>query len=272
MKKLSFFLLMAFFIASPALADKVLEQKTKLLGKEFSVKEQLGSVVSGNGVNESTRVKFLGKSIPLLTSKIEYTNNNGKIENRNNELYVNGIKVWTGSGTSDNKGSYSYTGGIAPTQIGIPVFSYTVGPLALEVNAGVAFEGSMQAKLYSPLLVPDLSTVVTADSLVDASLNTNASASGYVEALARVLIVQAGLGGNVGLVDGNAAVSASIPVLDPSHPLLTYDGKLQVLNGKIYAFVDYRKLGGWKRWLNHDLYSWNGKCWSMGAQACVTTN
>jgi hypothetical protein len=269
MKKLFCFLLFVLFISSPALADQVLEKKTKIFGKEFSVKEQLGSLPSGNGVSGITQVKFLNKSIPLLNSKLEYTEAKDTIESTSNDLYVNGIKVWTGSGTNEN-GTISYGGGVAPTQINMPVFSYTVGPLVLQVNAGVEFEAAVDAKLSSPLLLPDLSTLPTKETLVDASLKTNATASGYVEGLARVLIVQVGLGGDVNIIDGNAEVIASIPFLDPMNPTLSYDGKLQVLNGKIYGFIDYRKLGGWKRWKDFNLYSWKGMCWAMGAQSCGT--
>lgn len=267
MKKLLCFLLLVLFVSSPALADQVLEKKTKIFGKEFSVKEQLGSVSSGLGVQGITQVKFLGKLIPLVNSKVEFDSVDGKIENPSNDLYVNGIKVWTGSSTSEN-GVISYTGGVAPTQINMPVFSYTVGPLVLEVNAGVEFEASVDARLVSPLLQPDLSTLPTAESLVDTSLTTNANASGYVEAMARVLIVQAGIGGDVNIIDGDASVAASISMMDPTSSMLTYDGKLQVLNGKIYAFIDYRKLGGWKRWKDFNLYSWKGMCWAMGDQTC----
>lgn len=268
MKKLFCFLLLVLFMAGPALADQVLEKKRKILGKEFSVKEQLGSLASGNGVSAVTQVKFFGKSIPLLNSKVEFIADEQKIESTSNDLYVNGIKVWTGSGTFEN-GTVSYTGGVAPTQINIPVFSYTVGPLVLEVNAGVEFEAAMDARLSSPLLIPDLSTLPTAETLVDTSLDTHAIASGYVEGLARVLIIQVGLGGDVNIIDGNAMVAASIPFLDPIASTLSYDGKLQVLNGKLYGFIDYRKAGGWKRWKEFNLYSWKGLCWAMGEQSCV---
>lgn len=275
MKKLIRFVLLVTLISSPALAEQVLEKKSKILGKEFSVKEQLGSVASGNGVSASTQVKFLGKLIPLINSKMEYTTSDGKIETKNNELYVNGIKLWTGNGNLEN-GTLTYQGSVAPTQIAMPVFSYTVGPLVLEVSGGVEFEASMDAKLASPLLNSDLSTLPTADTLVDASLNNHATASGFVEGRARVLIVQAGVGGRVNIIDGIASVNATIPMLDPTQPTLSYDGKLQVMNGKIYAFVDYRKLGGWKRWKNFDLYSWNGYCWALsnvsGGLSCATIN
>lgn len=271
MKKLLCFLSFAVFVSSPALAEKTLQKKTKIFGKEFSVMEQLDSVPSGNGVSALTQIKFLGKAIQLLDSKMEYTTADGVIQNKTNDLYVNGIKVWTGGGSLQD-GTIEYSGSVAPTQINMPVFSYTIGPVVLEVSAGVEFEAAMNAKLYSPILKPDLSTLPAEEVLVDTSLDTHATASGYVEGLARVLIVQAGVGGKVNIIDGNAAVAASVPLMDPGHPELSYDGKLQVLNGKIYAFIDYRKIGGWKRLSNFNLYSWNGMCWAMGEQSCSTLN
>jgi len=271
MKEFSYCLLLALFASSPALADQVLEKKTKVLGKEFSVKEQLGSVPTGNGVDALTQVKFFGKAIQLLSSKVDYAVVDGKIANNANDLYVNGMKVYTGAGTFQN-GTLSYAGSVPPTQIDMPVFSYTIGPVVLELKAGVDFEAGVDAKLSSPLLAADLSGVLTADSLMNASLVTKATASGYIEGLARVLIFQVGAGGNVNIIDGNATVAAVIPVLDPTHPTLTYDGKLHVLSGRLYAFVDYRMLGSWKRLKDLNLYSWNGLCWSMGGQSCTALN
>lgn len=271
MKKLLCFLSLALFVSSSAFAEKTLQKKSKILGKEFSVTEKLDSVSSGNGVSALTQIKFLGKAIQLINSKMEYTASDGVIQNKTNELYVNGIKVWTGGGSLQD-GTAEYSGSVAPTQINMPVFSYTVGPVVLEVDAGVAFEAAMNAKLYSPVLKPDLSTLPMEETLVDTSLNTHVVASGYVEGLARVLIVQVGVGGSVNIIDGNAAVAASVPLFDPTHPALSYDGKLQVMNGKIYGFIDYRKIGGWKRLSNFNLYSWNGLCWAMGEQSCSTLN
>ena len=271
MNRLIYLLLLAAFVSSSALADQVLEKKTKILGKQFSVKEQLGSTASGTGVSALTQTTFLGKTIPLLTSSVDFTVANGVIDQKNNDLYVNGIKVWTGAGTFSNN-TYEYIGSVAPTQIDMPVFSYAVGPLVLELDAGISFEAAMDAKLSSPLFNPNLSSLLTAESIVDATLVTKATASGFVEGRARVLILQVGVGGDVNIIDGNASVAATILVLDPLHPVLAYDGKLQVLNGKIHAFVDYRSLNGWTRWKDFNLYSWNGFCWSMGAQSCGTVN
>jgi len=273
MKKLSCFLLAALFVSSPALANQTLVQKSTLLGKQFLVQEQLGSAPSGNGVNESTLVQFLGKSFSLITADVGYTATAGQIQSKTNDLYINGIKVWTGTGTYNSTGSYSYTGSVAPTQVPIPIFSYSIGPVVLQVNAGVSFEGSMQAQLSSPLLAANLSSglaaVATSSTLIDASINTSASASGFVEGTVRAFIIQGGIGGNVGLIDGNASVAASILVLDPTNPTLTYDGKLQVMNGNIYVFVDYLSFTGWHTLINKNVYSWNGKCWAMGTQSCT---
>ncbi len=271
MKKLSCFLLLALFVSSHALADQVLQKKTKILGKEFSVTEQLGSVATGEGVNALTQVKFLGKAIQLLSSQLQYTTADGKIVSKKNDLMVNGIKVWTGGGTLVD-GTLSYTGSVAPTQLNMPVFSYAIGPVVLEVNAGVTFEAAMDASLTSPLLNADLSSILLANALVDTSIDTHATASGYVDALARVLIFQVGINGEVNIIDGNASVAASVPLMDPLHPTLSYDGKLQVLNGSINAFIDTKMLGSTQRIKNLKIYSWKGMCWAMGGQSCVAAN
>ena len=93
MAKLSYFLLLALFATSSALANQVLTKGTKILGKQFSVTEQQGSVATGNGVNALTQVTFFGKAIPLLSSAVDYTVASGQINQKNNELYVKSIAI-----------------------------------------------------------------------------------------------------------------------------------------------------------------------------------
>ena len=243
------------------------------MGKALSVTQQHGTVSSGNGVNASTYVQFLGKAIPLLNSVVEFIPANTSsttpptdplsalIGNTHHDYYVGGIKIYSDSLTTSN-GSIIYTGAVPPGQLAIPVFAYTVGPLILEVDAGVSYEAGITGKLTPTLSIP------IADSSISASIDTSAAAAGFVEGLARLLIVQAGIGGSVNILQGEANVAAQV-FFQGSAPKLTYGGKLSVLSGKIFGFVDYKRLfGDWKRIYTYNFYQWPGKCWAMGATTC----
>ena len=261
MKKALGFLLLVSLLPQAALAGQVLEKKSKMLGKNYSIREELGPVLSGSGVQAVTTTQFLGKTVPLVSSTLKYLIEDQKLKEQSNDFYVNGVKIWTGNGSVTSHGA-SYSGSVSPTQIEMPVFSYTLGPLALEAHGGIEFEASMNAMVDASLEHQNL----------QANLNTKAHAAGYVEGLVRIILIQVGLGGRANIIDGKAAVSANVPMLEPASASYLYDGKLRVLNGSIYGFIDLKKGKNWKRWKSYNLYSWNGFCWSMGSESCAVLN
>ena len=276
MKYLTITILSIFSIIhlSSECVGQTMQENQSLLGQALSVIQQYGTPPSGNGVNSSTSIKIAGKSYPLLSTIVQYSpaNNSSSMPpndplaallgNTNHDFYLNGIKVYSDSTTLSN-GSVVYTGAVPPGQLAIPVFSYIVGPLVLAVDVGVSYEAAITGKL-TPLLGGTLQ-----DSSVSASINASAAAAGFVEGLARALIIQAGIGGSVNILEGQASVAART-FFQGSAPQLTYGGKLSVLSGKIYAFVDYKRLfGDWQRLESFNLYQWPGKCWAMGASACA---
>ncbi len=269
--------LMTHSSALAATDQTVLEQKSKLLGRELSVRQEYGSVPSGKGVQTVTQVQFIGTPKPLLDARVEYVPPvitsaapaatpqdplSSLITNTKHDFYVSGIRIWSDEmGYKD--GSLFYSGGVAPTSIPIPVLTYPIGPLVLELDAGVEFEAQLLAKL-----TPSISFPFT-DSSLAASLSAEAAASGFVEGSARILVIRAGIGGAINIVQGDASVGAVI-FFKKQAPELTYGGKVSVLSGKIYAFVDTNILFGiWTHLWSANLYAWNGKCWAFGAESCA---
>ena len=271
--KFSTFCVFTLLSFSKTSFGQTLQENKTLMGKALSVTQQYGTVPSGNGVNSGTNVKFLGKSIQLLNSIVDFTPANSStstppidplaalIGNTHHDFYVGGIKIYSETLTATN-GSVVYTGTVPPGQLAVPVFAYVVGPLVLEVDAGLSYEAGIVGKLTPTLSIP------LTDSSVSASIDTSAAAAGFVEGLARFLIVQAGIGGSVNILQGDANVAAQV-FFQGSAPKLTYGGKLSVLSGKIFGFVDYKRLfGDWKRIYTYNFYQWPGKCWAMGATTC----
>lgn len=247
-----------------ASTGKTIEEKNRLLGRDLAVKNRYDTTASERGVETTTDVKFLGKNRTLLESNVEYipgetTNDPGSAES---DLYVGGMRVWTGKGRFE-KGSFIYEGGIAPSQMAWPIVTYPLGPVLLQIDAGISYEVGVEARV-----TPFLSYPIEFSS-IGASVKANASASGYVEGYANFLVVRGGVGGELTVLDGYGKVAADIYF--NQKPVLNYAGKLTLLQGRIYGFVDTFNVFGWKwkRWWNPTLFSWDGKCWAFGGESCV---
>jgi hypothetical protein len=283
-----------------AIVDPVIRQST-LMGQTLSVEQDSATVSSGLGVVSTTQTQFVGHSMTLMEASVEAipgasddatqaalavaaaqanltqsistattstttatpatTPVPGEIVLGKTDLYIDGIKLWTGSLQYAN-GSLSYTGGVPPTQIPYTIFVYPVGPMTLQVDAGVEFEGSLDASI-----TPGLSYPFT-DSTLDAQLSANIAAGGFVEGYANLWLIRAGVGGAVDLVDGATGVVGHI-YMNGQAPSGAGFGMIHLLSGDIYAFVDTRFfLGQWDRIWKKDFYNWAGWCYSFGATSC----
>jgi len=228
---------------------------SKLMGQTLTVSNGSQVTPAQNGVSSLTQLQFLGGMKTLLDASTQYTTQPEAT------LYVAGMRVWNGT-AKFSKGSYTYTGGIAPLRIAFPVLAYPVGPLILQVVAGVDMQANIQASLTPGVAYP------LNDSSLMASLSANAAAAAFVEGSATLLFVRAGVGGSVEVINGLTTVAAQLYYQIP--PILTYGGKVTLLSGDVYAFVDSKLIfGSWKRWWSKDLFKWNGKCFAFGSDTCA---
>ncbi len=280
--------------------DQVIQQSNRLMGQELSVRHQSGLLpesTTSSGVTSQSQATFLGHTQNLMQANLSVgvaatpsaTPAGGTAQTLSadqvqltidpttavNDLYIAGKRVWNGTFTQE-AGSFVYRGGIAPTQIPFPLVLYPVGPLILEVDAGVSFSVNLVAKLTpGPGVLSASSTASSSTaasdlapvSVVAISLDAAATGSAYIEGFAQVLVVRGGIGGQITVIDGSANVAADF--FQNQAPKVQYVGKLTLLSGHVYAFVDSNLLfGKWKRWWSHDFFKWSGKCYAFGGQVC----
>ena len=271
------FLAFAAQAAEPAQDPNHVTARSQLMGKPLSVSLDSDPTADARGVQSQTRVEFAGqaRSLSLIsvealpppvtdgaTSSPSASPSPAGVPLATTNWYIGGTQIWAGHLAFQN-GSLVYAGGVAPTEIPFPLFAYPVGPVLLQVDAGVAFEGNLSAKLTPGLSYP------IQDSTQTGTLQARLSAAGFVEGYARFLLVKAGIGGQVNVIDGATGVQAEI-FMSQKKPELTGFGKLRLLNGSVFGFVDTAYLfGSWKRILNRKFYQWNGLCYAFGAESCA---
>jgi len=268
--------------------SEVLTQSSTLLGKKLTVTQTSDATSDQRGVTTQTQIQFLGKARSLMEASVEAippaqegeaippatdttSTTDGAatdgatpgIPLAQTDLYIGGVRVWNGT-LSFQKGGLVYSGGVPFTQVPFPIFAYPLGPLVLQVDAGIEFEGMAQASLLPGISIP------IQDMTIDASLQADLTAAGYVEGYAKLLFVRAGVGGRVNFIDGETGLSAHV-YFTGAAPQLAGFGKVVLLSGDVYGFVDsYGLFGGWKRWLSKDFFNWPGKCFALGEETCGT--
>jgi hypothetical protein len=277
-------------------------RENQVFGKPLNVTEQAETVPSGQGIVTTTGASFAGHSKTLVDASVEaipsqsppstivttgtttsgggggitvtsppgtigptgttITSGPVSIVLGDTNLYIGGVKIWTGALTYKN-GVLAYSGGVAPTQIPFTLFVYPVGPMTLEVDAGVSFEGSITASLTPGLSYP------LQDSELDAKLSADMSAGGFIDGYANLWLLRAGVGGQVNIIDGTVGVTGRI-LLNGHAPVGSGSGSVRMLNGELYGFVDDRFLFGvWSRLYTKNFYSWSGYCFSFDSTACA---
>ncbi len=238
-----------------------------LMGKPLSISQNADPTADHLGVQTQTQLQFLGKNKDLSTVSVEaipYSSPSKDVPNipiATTNWYIGGTQIWTGNLAFKN-GALTYEGGIAPTQIPFPLFVYPLGPILLQVDAGVSFQGNVSASLIPGISIP------MEDSTLSGKLQAELAASAYIEGYAKLLIVRAGIGGNINVIDGTAGIETTI-FMNQTKPKLEGFGKVQLLDGSVYGFVDTTILfGRWRRILNKNFFAWNGKCYSFGVEQC----
>lgn len=285
--KLLFIMISVFVVSLSVSRAEVISQSSTLLGKKLTVTQSSDSTLSNQGISTETQIQFLGKPKSLIEASIEAIPNDGStavadgsidpsaapaaqgtpapdrsIPLARTDLYIGGVRVWNGSLRVEN-GGLVYSGGVPPTQIPFPLFAYPLGPVMLQLDAGIEFEGQASASILPGISIP------IEDMTIDAKLEAELYAAGYVEGYAKLLFVRAGVGGRVNFVDGSTGIAAHI-YFNGMKPQANGFGKVVLLNGRVYGFVDSNLIfGGWKRWYSKDFFKWPGKCFAFGEASCA---
>lgn len=249
-------------VATPAYCDEDMfegKRSTEVLGKEMSGEFNAGVPKNTSVVKTKAKITVLGVAMQALMASIQPANTiDGKTYT---EVYSFGKRVFSNAASVEG-GIMKFRAGISPTEVRIPVFTYPVGPLLLKIDGGARFEANVTIQNSSEIAFP----LEFANFAVD--LQAVAAAAGFVEGYAKLLIVRAGVGGQLNLIDAHASVNARFT--PATKPLVLVSAMVQFLTGRLYAFADVFWLSqmGWKRLWNYDLYNWNGYCFATDALAC----
>ena len=228
-----------------------------------------GTGSSGNdlaGLYAALSTMIFGKDQSILEAQAGMTDT---LEGES-DFYWGGFKVWS-SKPQWKDGAFQIAAGLPTVSMRAPLVRVPVGPVTVAVDAGVAAEASVTAKIAPLISIPIQFTSVKA------TLEPDLSASGFLEGYAKFLIVRAGVGGELQLIRSDAKLSAQVS-FGAFPPQFGFEGFIHLLAGKIYGFVDYFNLFGWKwkRALEPVFASWKGKCLALsptvgGADPCASS-
>ena len=236
-------------------------QKVDALGSNFSA-----GMVTGvaSGTNQVQSIVGLGVLGLVFEAMMAMSNPPNTIDGVTyTEVYGFGKRIF--SGTSYVSGiDGGITAGILPTEIRAPLLIYPVGPVTLEIDGG--------ARVMADVSVQNMSVIGIPASLssLGVTMSADASAAGFLEGYAKLLVIRGGVGGQLDIIDAQSNLNARI-TFDGNKPLVMINAMVQFLKGRVYAFLDYFNLfssNGWTRLLDNNLYLWNGYCYSFGNLSC----
>jgi hypothetical protein len=219
------------------------------------------ATASSQQVITTLELDILGAALQALSALTQPPNTiNGTTYT---EFYSFGKRVFSQDGYVSSSGDNQITVGLAPAEIRVPLVIYPIGPVVLEIDGGARFQANLQVQSLIDIGIP------ISLSQLGIQLQAVADGAGFIEGYVSFLVIRAGVGGQVNLVDANANVNAEFSFNGiPPYALVT--AMVDFLSGQFYAFVDYFSIWkfGWYRLLNYNLYSWKGFCFATGGASC----
>lgn len=236
---------------------------TKVFGKKSGVDFKTGEAsLIRPGIQSGSTFNFLDASFKALNAYMSEPNTiNGTTYT---EVYSFGKRIFSQSFYFKPNGTTGFSAGLTPTQVRVPVVTYPVGPATLELDGGARFQADVTGQ--------NMSTIGGNDSSLNSlgiDLQAKVAAAGFVEGYAKLLVVRAGVGGQIDLIDARGMVTARY-TFDGNPPLVTAGGIAEFFKGRVYAFLDLFSIGdwGWKRLLDHSIYEWHALCFAAGTYSC----
>lgn len=255
--KSSFLLLVLPFSPLEAASSFEAGKAVNVMGSKMSAGVSAG-VRSADQSVSNLNLDAFGKTANALQT-VSTANVNGTTYT---EFYSFNKKIFSDASFVSNEGG-TLRLGLAPTQIRAPLVVYPVGPLVLEADAGVRFQANLALENATVISIP------IQYSEPGLKLSAVASAAGFVEGHANVLIIRGGVGGQVDLVDAHLDIHSRFM---PEHKTATVEVSAiaQFLKGRFYAFLDVFGFlsAGWERFIDEDLYSWKGYCVATENRTC----
>lgn len=230
-----------------------LEQKDSVFGKKTGFNYDMGANDEQNGVLALLVAKLMGKDLSLLEAAAQTTN----LLEGETELTLAGMKVWNQKSEFKN-GKYTYSAGVPTTQSRLKVVTLPVGPITVNVDAGLAYDAAIEGSLSPHFSIPIEYTAIGAE------LATKIDVAGFIEGYAQFLFLRGGVGGQVDIVRGKAGLNAELAISELQRRI-DFTGFLQTLSGKFYAFADSFSIFGmrWKRFWQPTIAEWKGYCFQL---------
>lgn len=256
-------LVLALLVIPPAHAEDFVEQKkgTQVLGKELSASLQAGLPQGSRKTQVKTGFNVLGSAMQAFTAIVQPPRSVGGASQT--EAYSFGKRIFSESSLTQENGLLKYTVGIPPIELRIPAILYPVGPVILEVDGGARFMANLAVQNSTEISFP------LQYSAFGAQLQAAAVGSGFIEGYAKLLILRAGVGGQLDLLDAHADVNVRY-TFGEEKPLVLVSAMAQFLKGRIFGFVDvfgFLELG-WNRLIDYAFYDWNGYCFATDNLQC----
>lgn len=257
--------LLTLALPLPSLASDGLESRAhevKTFGTRSGAAVAAGNPMGTNIAEAGATVKVLGQTLNAFNTQVDA-----------GQVGIDGVAYTTinafGKTVLADAFSVSSSGvnnirlGLAPTEVRVPIVTYPVGPLLLNVGGGARFLAGLSATLVPEVAIP------IETSTLGVQLSAEARAAAFVEAYGSLVFLRGGVGGQVDLLDGRLDVNGRL-AFDNSKPALLVNGIIHFLKGRFYAFLDLAGIlsPGWTRLIDEDLYRWNGICKSMGHLQC----
>ncbi len=240
--------------------DLQVKEERKALGKALG--PTLNVETSGRGVSgeaQSTRsearLRVLGKSISYLKSELTVADET----TAEVKTYAFGKRI-SGVLEIGNEGLLKWKAVLPPIEYKITPLVYPVGPVLLQVDAGVRGQGELSAEIQPTLILP------IEQSIVDVIIGLDAEADAFVEGSGKLLVFKAGIGGEMQIIRANASLRGSFSFLGEA-PVVTYGGELHAFEGAFFAFLDIFNFFGfrYKRLWRKNLFDWRGICKSFSS-------
>lgn len=235
-------------------------QTTTILGKKTGASLTAGVPEGTRILQSSATTKILGILFHAFQAYVGAPNTyNGTTYT---EFYSFGKRIFSEAGNLST-GVNSVSVSLAPVEVRIPFFIYPIGPLLLELDGGVRFQASLAADVTAEVAIPiELASI-------GANLQARADGAGFIEGYGKLLVVRAGVGGQLTLIDARANVNSRF-TFDGLPPIVGVSAMVEFLKGRFYAYFDYFRIFpfGWRRLWDQEIFSWNGFCYATGSVSC----
>ena len=222
-----------------------------------SVGPAINSQISSDahGIDTQLNGTVLGKSKSLVSTTSE---TNSTFTTGETSVFAGGLQLVSFAYPLDS-GPLSKHYEIAPIQLKLASINFPVGPILVNVEGGLSLEAALDAELIPYMAVP------FEDSSLVLHIKPKASSNAFIEGSASVLVVKAGVGGDIAILDADLQAYGTVYANPALHPSYSLNGHVGFLKGEFYGFAKVYNLFqlGWSTIWHATFFSWPGACYQF---------